>query len=211
MRIDGLLDTEGGATLRTALNPFMTPGKDDDRSPGQRQADALMELCRQRHGNKHADGAGPRPHLIIKASVETLTKTAGAPAGELDWGGTIPAETVRRLACDAAIARITGLGELEHEVSRASRSIPPATRRALAARDQHCVFQSCDRPPVWCDGHHLVFWGDGGPSTLPNLALVCRPHHRKVHEEGWALERQKDGRFRAIPPARKVAASARSA
>ena len=123
----------------------------------------------------------------------------------------VPSATVQRLACDSAITRVTGIGEFDNEVSRASRSIPAATRRALAARDRHCVFAGCDRSPVWCDGHHLVFWTHGGPTTLPNLALVCRPHHRKVHEEGWTLERRKDGRWGAIPPPRRVIPNARSA
>jgi len=185
IRLDGLLDAEGGATLRTALNAHMLPGKDDDRTPGQRRADALVEICR-RPGKLSSDGAGPRPQLIITASVDTLAGIPGAPAARLDSGAMIPSATVQRLACDAAITRITGLGEFDQEVTHASRSIPAATRRALAARDQHCVFASCDRLPVWCDGHHLLFWTRGGPTALPNLALMCRPHHRKVHEDSNA-------------------------
>ncbi len=209
VRIDGLLDAEGGATLRTALQPFMQPMKDDSRSYGQRQHDALIELCRQRGGDKR-DGAGPRPQLIIRASLDTLAGIPGAPAGELEGGGTVPAATVQRYACDSAISRIMGRGELEHELSHATRTIPPSTRRALEARDQHCVFSGCDRRPSWCDGHHLVWWTRGGPTTLANLGLLCRAHHRLVHEGGWTLERR-DGRFKAIPPTRRVMPSSRSA
>src|SRR5438445_8409563 len=125
VRLDGVLDAEGGATLRTALQPFMKPVKDDARSYGQRSVDALMELCRQGSGSRR-DGAGPRPQLIIRASVDTLAGIKGAPAGELEGGGTVPAETVQRYACDSAISRITGKGELNH----ASRTLPASTRRA---------------------------------------------------------------------------------
>ncbi len=209
VRLDGLLDAEGGATLRAALQPFMKPVKDDARNYGQRGADALVELGR--HGGGKRDGAGPRPQLIIRASVDTLAGTKGAPAGELEGGGTVPAETVQRYACDSAISRITGQGELEHELNHASRTLPASTRRALEARDRHCVFPGCTRPLTWCDGHHLVWWTQGGPTALPNLALLCRPHHRMVHEENWRLVRQKDGRFTAIPPPRPVMPHARSA
>jgi hypothetical protein len=198
VRLDGLLNAEGGATLRTALQPFMKPIKDDDRSYGQRQHDALIELCQQGGASKR-DGSGPRPQLIIRASLDTLAGTPGAPAGELEGGGTVPAETVQRYACDSAITRITGAGELDHELSRASRTIPPSTRRALEARDRTCVFKGCSRPPVWCDGHHLVWWTRGGQTSLPNLALLCRPHHRLVHEGGWSLTRTKN-EWLAAPP-----------
>ncbi len=199
VRIDGLVDTEAGAIIRNAVGAFMLPSRDDRRTAGQRRADALVDVCRSGPRRKTEDGAGPRPQLVIRASVETLTRTAGAPAGELEGGGAIPAETVRRHACDSAITRILGHAELRHEIGHASRTIPPATRRALAARDHHCVFNRCDRPPVWCDGHHLVHWADGGPTRLENLALLCRPHHRMVHEEGWSLERRAE-RFIATPP-----------
>ena len=208
VRIDGMVDIEAGAIIRNAVSALTLPSSDDDRTPGQRRADALVEICRRGPGRHTGDGAGPRPQLVIKASVATLTRTAGSPAGELEGGGAIPGETVRRYACDAAITRILGSGELEHEIGHASRTIAPATRRALAARDQHCVFNRCDRPPAWCDGHHLVHWADGGPTRLENLALLCRPHHRMVHEEGWMLERR-DGRFIASR-SKPVPARARS-
>src|SRR3989475_1663032 len=211
VRLDGVLDAEGGAILRTALQPFMKPVKDDTCSYGQRSADALVELGRQGSSSSKRDGAGPRPQLVIRASLDTLAGVKGAPAGELEGGGTVPAETVQRYACDSAISRITGQGELEHELNHASRTLPAATRRALEARDRHCFFPGCTRPLTSCDGHHLVWWTRGGATALPNLALLCRPHHRMVHEEGWRLDRHKDGQFGAIPPPRPVMPHARSA
>lgn len=198
VRLDGVLDAEGGATLRTALQPFMKPIKDDERSYGQRQHDALIELCRQGRGSRR-DSSGLRPQLVIRASLDTLAGTPGAPAGELEGGGTVPAETVQRYACDSAITRITGAGELEHELSHASRTIPPSTRRALESRDRSCVFPGCSRPLVWCDGHHLVWWTHGGETSLSNLVMLCRPHHRLVHEGGWSLQRR-GNEWLATPP-----------
>jgi Domain of unknown function (DUF222) len=89
------------------------------------------------------------------------------------------------------------------EVGRATRVIAPAQRAALAVRDQGCVFPDCDRPLAWCDAHHLWHWVDGGPTELGNLALVCREHHRQVHEGGWQLARGPDGRFTATPGHRR--------
>src|SRR5690348_8299188 len=87
VRIDGLLDAEGGATVRARLAGFMKPIKDDRRSYGQRCADALVESCRQ--GSGKGDGSGPRPQLIIRATLDTLAGIPGAPAGELEGGGTV--------------------------------------------------------------------------------------------------------------------------
>jgi Domain of unknown function (DUF222)/HNH endonuclease len=83
------------------------------------------------------------------------------------------------------------------EVGRATRVVQPAQRSALAVRDGGCVFPGCDRPLAWCDAHHLWHWVDGGPTDLANLALLCRAHHRAVHEGGWRLIRGPDGRFTA--------------
>jgi hypothetical protein len=207
-RIEGQLVPEAAATIRAAIEPFMKPSKTDDRTAGQRMHDALAEAC-QRVAAGRADASPPRPVLIVKTSVDTLAGIDGAPAGELEGGGLIPMETARRLACDCAITRITGLGELQAEITHAARTTPPSTRRALIARDGHCVFPGCDRPPRWCQSHHLKFWGNGGPTKIDNLALLCTAHHRKVHEEGWTLER-KDGGWVATPPVIRIPARART-
>src|SRR5438094_387241 len=207
VRLDGLLAAAGGAIVRNAVSGYLPTGKDDERTPGQRRADRLVELCQPRAGAS-ADGAGPRPHLIIRASVDTLIGATGSPGGELDGGAIIPAETVRRSACDPALSRMIGKGELDAEITRASRSTPPSTRRALAVRDRGCVAEHCTPPPQWTDTHHVKHWIDQGPTTMTNLILLCRPHHRKVHEEGWGLQRLTTGRWALIRP---VAARSRSA
>jgi hypothetical protein len=89
------------------------------------------------------------------------------------------------------------------DVGRSSRVISPAQRGALAVRDGGCVVPDCTRPLAWCEGHHLVHWLEGGPTDLDNLALLCRQHHRAVHEGGWQLTRGPDGRFTATQPQRR--------
>ena len=76
----------------------------------------------------------------------------------------------------------------------------PAQRAAGAVRDRGGVFPDCDRPLAWCDAHHLWHWINGGPTDLDNLALLCRAHHRTVHDGGWQLTRGPDGRFTAAAP-----------
>jgi hypothetical protein len=89
------------------------------------------------------------------------------------------------------------------EVGRASRVVRAAQRSALAVRDGGCVFPDCTRPLAWCEAHHLRHWLHGGPTDLANLALLCRAHHRAVHEGGWRLHRGPDGRLTATRPHRR--------
>jgi hypothetical protein len=89
------------------------------------------------------------------------------------------------------------------EVGRTTRVVQPAQRVALAVRDGGCVFPGCERPLAWCEAHHVWHWLDGGPTDLDNLVLLCRAHHRAVHEDGWRLARGPDGRLTATPPHRR--------
>lgn len=215
VRLDGLLDAEGGAIVRTALGAVTSRDKDDERTAGQRTHDALIDLCkRSLDGGTLPERGGQRPHLIITTTVDNLAGLPGQPSGQLMGTAGVPAEAIRRQACDSAVSRITNRAqhaELEAEVSHASRTIPPAIRRAIVVRDRGCVFPGCGRPPEWTDGHHLRHWIDGGPTTVENLALLCRRHHRMVHEGGWQLVRRSDERFDAVPVSRLVEARARSA
>ncbi len=196
-RIDGWLDAEGGAVLNTALDSIMGPWREgDERSATQRRADAAVEMARrQLDGGQLPEVGGQKPHLAVSVDMATLSKEPGSMAAELEWSQPIPAETARRLACDAAITPIID-GEADHT----TRVVPGATRRALIARDKGCRFPGCDCPPAWTDAHHIKHWADGGPTTLDNLILLCRRHHRLVHEEGWTLELAQDRELIAIPP-----------
>jgi hypothetical protein len=90
------------------------------------------------------------------------------------------------------------------DLGRATRVVGPALRRALTVRDGGCVAAGCDRPAPWTDAHHLVHWLDGGATSLDNLVLLCRVHHRAVHEGSWQLHRDPgSGRVILTPPARR--------
>ncbi|MEE8330179.1 MAG: DUF222 domain-containing protein [Acidimicrobiia bacterium] len=184
-RLDGALDPEGGAVVLTALRTKAEPWALDpaeDRTPPQRRADALVEICRfyLEHGDTPQQG-GERPHITLTVDLATLEARAGKSC-ELDETGVVSAETARRLACDAGVSRIITQGPSEPlDVGRRSRTIPSAIRRALVIRDGGCTAEGCDRPPHWTDAHHKVHWADGGPTSLDNLVLLCRRHHRLAH------------------------------
>ncbi|MHB1191471.1 MAG: HNH endonuclease signature motif containing protein [Longimicrobiales bacterium] len=77
-------------------------------------------------------------------------------------------------------------------MGRRTRTIPPALRRALEARDRGCRFPGCGSR--FTDAHHVTHWADGGATSLGNTVLLCRHHHRLVHEGGWRILWDRDGR-----------------
>ena len=89
------------------------------------------------------------------------------------------------------------------DLGRTTRVVQPTQRIALAVRDGGGMFPGCQRPLAWCEAHHLWHWLDGGPTDLANLVLLCRAHHRAVHDGGWQLARQPDGHLTATPPHRR--------
>jgi len=196
-----VLDPEGGATVLAALAPLAAPGgADDDRTPAQRRADALVELARRAlDGAELPATASERPHLQIRVDLATLLAGTGTAAA--DWAGPLSAGAALRLAGDATISPVLTAGPSEVlDLGRSVRLVSPAQRRALVVRDGGCVWPDCDRPPAFTDAHHLRHWIDGGATDLANLALVCRRHHRLVHA-GWELAHDPDGVWRARPPA----------
>jgi hypothetical protein len=153
------LDREGAAHLRAALDPLCAPCRTkeepDLRSPGQRRADGLVELGRRLLATKKLPtNGGDRPQIVITMDYDQLR--AGLAAATLDDGGQLSAATVRRLACDANLipAVLKGAGQVL-DLGRERRLISGHLRRALVVRDRGCAFPGCDRPPRWCDGHHV--------------------------------------------------------
>jgi len=215
VRVDGELDPETGETVITALQAVVDAearhgGRDDERTPAQRRADALGEICRQwlERGDRPSV-AGERPHVTLIVAAEGLRPDA-SEAGEMDHVGPLEPRIARRLACDAAITRVVMSARSEPlDVGRRTPVISPAMRRAVIVRDRRCRFPGCDRPHTWCDAHHVVHWADGGPTAVANLLLLCRRHHRWVHRrDGFGLAllhgrpvfRRPDGSVLTDPP-----------
>jgi Domain of unknown function (DUF222) len=185
VRVDGDLDPECGETLVAALRAIVDAGargERDHRSPAQRRADALGEVCRGWLGHvERPSVAGERPHVTVTVDLATLEARRGGVA-ELGSRAMIAGETARRLACDASVSRVITRGGSEPlDVGRRTPVVPASIRRALVVRDRGCAFPGCDRPPSWTDAHHVRHWAHGGGTATTNLVLLCRPHHGVIH------------------------------
>jgi len=165
----------------------------DRPTMAQQQADALTLLAEAALHHELDPGApGERYQVVVHVDATALADPDQPGQSVLEDGPRVSAETSRRLACDASrvVMRHDQDGRLV-EIGARTRTIPPALRRALHHRDQGCRFPGCGLP--FGQGHHVRHWAQGGPTTLSNLAMLCRRHHRAVHEEGYQVDRQPDG------------------
>ncbi len=159
----------------------------------QQQADALALLAETAlHHGIDPGAPGERYQVVVHVDAEVLADADAPGQSVLEDGARVPAGTSQRLACDASrvVMRHDPDGRVV-EVGARTRTIPPALRRALHHRDRGCRFPGCG--VRFGQGHHIRHWAHGGPTTLSNLALLCRRHHRAVHEERYQVARQEDG------------------
>jgi len=185
VRVDGLLDPEGGAMVKTAFDAALGPrAKDEVRSEPQRRADALVDVARRAlDGRQFGETGRQAPH--VNAIIDVGSGTAAIASL-----GPVTKETIERLLCDCSLSVNGG---------REMRTFSAPLRRSVTGRGAHCHFPRCDRPAAWCDGHHVEYWRNGGRTVAENAALLCGFHHRLVHEGGWRLVSQ-DGALVAISP-----------
>ena len=172
----------------------------DPPTMAQQQADALALLAESTlHQTLDPGAPGERYQVVVHVDAAVLADPDQPGQSVLEDGVRVSAETSRRLACDATrvVMRHDEDGRLL-EVGARTRTIPPALRRALHHRDRGCRFPGCGMR--FAEGHHVRHWSQGGPTTLSNLALLCRRHHRAVHEEGYGIERGTDGTLRFLRP-----------
>ena len=153
----------------------------------QRRADALARVAEAFLGGETGTNGGERSTIHVHTDLDTLRRDGEAAESRLDSGAHISAETSRRLSCDCGVVHWQ---ESESEdylnIGRRSRSIPPAIRRALKRRDHGCRFPGCTAHK-YVDAHHIQHWADGGETSTDNLVLLCRHHHRLVHEGGYGI------------------------
>jgi hypothetical protein len=201
VRVGGHLTVEDAAIVSAALDPLSGPGTDaDSRTPAQLRADALVEVCRLALRTADLpDNGGEPPQLAVTVAYDLLT--GQLRTGRLDSGDRVSPTVVRRLACDARLVPMVlgGAGQVL-DAGRSRRLATGPLRRALVTRDRGCAFPDCDRPPRWCDGHHLRPWTAGGGTDMANLVMLCRRHHRLIHERDWTVRMAADGLPEFLPP-----------
>jgi hypothetical protein len=211
--VRGRLPAEVGMLFRRALDaaqdglpiPKNVPAgtfseADSEHRLRKRRVEALAALAESflATGPRDLSGAD-RKQIVVHVDAETF-KHRHAGRCELEQGPSIAAETARRLGCDCSVVRIVENEKGEPlDVGRKTRTIPPAIRRALNARDKGCRFPGCTFKR-YVDGHHVKHWADGGETKLSNLVTLCRFHHRLVHEGGVEIRMLDDGAFRFVKP-----------
>ncbi len=207
VRLSGQLPPEAGATLAAALSRMAEQaGPDPDTGLFEpfesRCADALVELA----GAHIAEDADPdRATVVVHVPVDwfgaadDLAVTA-AIAAALDTGVPLASETLRRLACDARVQLVAeGPGHAALARSAMEHTVPHWLRRQLRRRDAGCRWHGCRRTRG-LHAHHIVWFSKGGRTTIDNLVLLCRRHHRAVHEGGFAIEGDPAGDLRFSRP-----------
>jgi len=180
------------ARARAAAAGPIDPSR-EPLTPAQQRADALALLA-ETALHQGLEPGPPGEHYQVVVHVDAPGASRSRAAGAVGAGGwharfrgNVPAPGVRREPGGDAPRR----GGPRGRGRARARTIPPALRRALEHRDHGCRFPGCG--VRFGQGHHLQHWAQGGATTLSNLALLCRRHHRAVHEEGYQVARAPDG------------------
>jgi Domain of unknown function (DUF222)/HNH endonuclease len=221
--IRGRLTAEQGALVQTVLEQAMeedfreqgdvpagissTEPRDEIHSRPEpislRRADALVRMAQGFSGSADANSAD-RFMVHVHTDMETLKADGTGGEAELEEGGNISAETARRISCDAGLVHWLDTADGEPlSIGRKNRTIPPAIRRALQRRDGGCRFPGCTNSH-FVDAHHIQHWADGGETAMENLVLLCRHHHRLVHEGGFGIRKSTQGAIEFNDPAGKI-------
>ncbi|QGG41484.1 HNH endonuclease signature motif containing protein [Aeromicrobium yanjiei] len=202
-------------TLRAAIEGIIAPRRsminaarhgmdvsDFDALPReQKMGHAFTELIAHLPTGALPQSGGLAATVAVTVDVDDLRTGRGTATNTS--GTTTSASKAQRLACNARLVALYLDSESKILDLGATRRIYDRHQRlALAVRDKGCVFPACDRPPAWCEAHHLNFWAEGGPTDLDNAALLCHFHHFLLHEGEWTARMADDGVVEVIPPKR---------
>lgn len=196
--LEGRLTGPMGAKLGAVLSPLAAPrvetvtledGREvdgeDPRHHGQRLHDALEEVCDRLLRSGTLPGSGGTPATVI-VTIPEADLAARRRWGVTSAGTMLSADAVMELADSAEVwPTVVAPTGVVLEMGRARRLATPGQTMALAARDGGCTFPGCERPPEWCERHHVVEWARGGRTDLSNLTLLCAYHHHAFAARGW--------------------------
>ncbi|MDY7106373.1 MAG: DUF222 domain-containing protein [Actinomycetota bacterium] len=183
----GSFDPATAELIKTGLERFEVKNNPNEpaRTAKQRRADALRDIFTYavENGDDTSGTAGRhRPHVTIMVNAND------GDAWNLN-GEPLSGPIVTSWLCDSLVNRLVMDADgVPLDYGRSERTAPTALWKAVATRDGGCRFPGCDRPPRWCQAHHLKHWTEGGCTDLDNLALLCTHHHHLVHEKGWVAK-----------------------
>jgi hypothetical protein len=216
-RLTGLLDPESAAVIVAAYDGATTPRRGgprfvdpdaatradelvrDERESDQIALDAFVELIRLGVDADSTVLPARRPAVRVLVTERDLSRRAGAGYFE---GQSVPISiaTVDRHICSAGVVPVLFDSDGQAvNVGREQRLFTTRQRVGLAARDGGCLFPQCDRPPSWCEAHHVNPWSRGGNTDLADGVLLCKHHHLLIHNNGWEVKRRAD-EYVLIPP-----------
>ncbi|CAN5509439.1 HNH endonuclease signature motif containing protein [soil metagenome] len=217
-RLTGLLDPESAAVIVATFDAITSPRRGgprfidpaardyadrltaDTRTTEQLALDSFVELIRL-GGQSAPDVVGAqRPAVRVIVTDQDLHRRAGY--GQIEGQRTpVSIPTIEREICDRGVIpiHVDATGQ-PIDLGVPQRLHTRRQRVGLAIRDGGCRFLNCDRPPSWCEAHHITPWNQGGPTTVNNGILLCRHHHLLLHDHGWNITRHGPDYY-LIPPA----------
>jgi hypothetical protein len=208
--INGGLTPEAGIIFLTALNRIAEELHRDDtregdaaaspRTPSQLRHDALAEMAERALGWNPHTARRSVPSVNLTAPMATVASDARG-VGSTD-GSNLSAAAIQRLVCSAAITRVLyGPNGQVLDWGRKRRLFTTTQAEALFLRWGGCCFPGCDRPPSWCQIHHILEWeADLGPTDLNNGAPLCSKHHHDCHEGGYTIKADQTGNLTFFRP-----------
>jgi hypothetical protein len=217
-RLSGLLDPESAAIVVATFDAITSPRRGgprfldpaardyahhlttDQRTTEQLAVDSFVELLRiGGHTAPEIVGA-QRPAVRVIVTDHDLYRRAGY--GEFEGQRTpVSIPTIEREICERGTLAI----HIDHQgqalnLGRTQRLFTTHQKTTLAVRDGGCRFPDCDRPPSWCEAHHIKEWKkDHGSTDIADGILMCRHHHLLVHDAGWRVTRH-GGDYSLVPP-----------
>jgi len=218
-RLSALLDPESAAIVVSAYDSATSPRRGGPRfvNPEDRaRADALLSDTREteqiavdtfvdliRVGSAASPGIlgtrQPAVRVIVRQSDLHERRGSARIEGQTE---AVSIRTAERHACSSGVVPVVfdSTGQAI-DVGREQRLYTRRQRIALAVRDGGCRHPDCDRPPSWCEAHHINEWKrDNGRTDVADGVLLCRYHHLLVHNNGWRVTREGSAYFLIPPP-----------
>ncbi|MFT4188974.1 MAG: DUF222 domain-containing protein [Aeromicrobium sp.] len=182
--------------LKTAVEALAAPRRDHlrdeaDQAPRdhtQRMGIGFADLCEHLPTDRLPDAGGLGAIVTVNLGYSALLEDL--KAASLSTGTKMSAGQARQLACRAGlIPQVLGGDSLPLDLGQTQRLFSRPQRQAFAHRDRGCSFPGCDRPPQWCEAHHITPFAKGGNTNRVDGTLVCSWHHHVIHEQNWQLRR----------------------